>query len=590
MKKLLSLATAWGLCVPIFASMNMYVKQKDGNIVTFDVESVEEVYYGEGDSPIIETPIENPGESINDVGSMVDVEAGGKYFAYNPSIEGGNLQFEVVYVSGEAGSKIVEFIVHLKGDEADGKTFVIGDDSNHSSYFGRINGKLQSCSQKIAENNALNIIFALSSEAYTYKITSATINNRVAAAGALRTDFGVVQNIQTETPKDDDPIVETPQQSYPQIQVQAGGVYTVSTPLKEFSFRVKSVEGSYMTRDQIVVIEINGLDYMLSDAGNSYLMMDGDEFYTSNTVMAKSNVSQIVACLACANSTADYTIASPTLNDTMRDLGAIESSFSQKSEPIMQETKKDESIQVVAGGKYYAKNPNKNFYFSVQEVSGSYADKNQFVIVRIDGSDYVLSDEGDSYLMWTPNGFITANKKTADANSKDVVMILACANSTADYTITSPRVNTTLNYYGAYETTFSVDDREKAIEEIVGQQELKEIQVVEGGEYGAVNPSKTFSFRVVEVNGSYMSKNQAVVIEIDGYDEYFTLSDAGNSYLMWTGTYFVTANTATAKNNAKNIVMVLACANSTADYTITSATVNYTMNQLGATETLFGKK
>ena len=141
---------------------------------------------------------------------------------------------------------------------------------------------------------------------------------------------------------------------------------------------------------------------------------------------------------------------------------------------------------------------------------------------------------------------------------------------------------------GAATFTSCEDDEEDSAEkaEAAG---LTEIQVVKGGEYSASGAVKAFTFKVTSVEGSYLSKDQVVKLEIDGFDGELTLSDAGNSYLMWTGSQFITANTATASADAKSIVMCLACANSKDDYTITSATVNDTMNKLGALETKFSK-
>lgn len=141
---------------------------------------------------------------------------------------------------------------------------------------------------------------------------------------------------------------------------------------------------------------------------------------------------------------------------------------------------------------------------------------------------------------------------------------------------------------GAATFTSCEDDEEKS-EEKAKEQSLPSVQVVAGGEYSASNPAKSFTFEVKSVEGSYVAKNQVVVITIDGFDGELTLSDEGNSYLMWDGTVFTTVNTATAKNNVSKIVACLACANSSANYTITSATVNDTMNAAGATETLFSK-
>lgn len=141
---------------------------------------------------------------------------------------------------------------------------------------------------------------------------------------------------------------------------------------------------------------------------------------------------------------------------------------------------------------------------------------------------------------------------------------------------------------GAATFTSCEDDEEDSAEK-AQEQALPSVQVVAGGEYSASNPAKSFTFKVKSVEGSYTTKNQVVVLTIDGFDGELTLSDAGNSYLVWDGSVFTTANTEAAKKNVKNVVACLACANSSANYTITSATVNDTMNGAGATETLFSK-
>lgn len=137
----------------------------------------------------------------------------------------------------------------------------------------------------------------------------------------------------------------------------------------------------------------------------------------------------------------------------------------------------------------------------------------------------------------------------------------------------------------------SCEDDEEDSKENVAENPLPEIQVVKGGKYSADNVTvgKAFSFEVQSVEGSYLDGTQVVVLTIDGFNGELKLSDAGYSYLLWDGTQFVTANTETAKKNVKNIVACLAYKNSKADYTITSATINDTMNSLGATETLFSK-
>ena len=110
--------------------------------------------------------------------------------------------------------------------------------------------------------------------------------------------------------------------------VAAGDEYFVRHPSVDFSFKVKSVEGSYLSLDQVVVIEIEGNVYTMSDAGAVFLMWtEEDGFRMVNMVEAKENAKDIVMYLACFTSTADYTITSPTEHPTLASLGALESKF-----------------------------------------------------------------------------------------------------------------------------------------------------------------------------------------------------------------------------------------------------------------------
>ena len=143
------------------------------------------------DEEKIQDEIQN--EKKYDKSDELSVIKGGEYAAYNQSIDGGTLKFKVTDVQGTAGNKVVTFTVELKGDDANGKTFTIGDDTDHASYFGRIDGKLQACKQAVAVENAANIIFALSSNANDYLITSATVNTKVSEAGATLTTFGTAK-------------------------------------------------------------------------------------------------------------------------------------------------------------------------------------------------------------------------------------------------------------------------------------------------------------------------------------------------------------------------------------------------------------
>ena len=120
-------------------------------------------------------------------------------------------------------------------------------------------------------------------------------------------------------------------------------------------------------------------------------------------------------------------------------------------------------LQVVAGKSYQAYQENvAAFTFNVKSTSGSYKDGNQVVEFQIENADgkkdvsFILSDEGASYLMRNADGTYEAVKKAvADENADKIVMVLAGANSKANYTITSGTINTTLKANGAKETKFA---------------------------------------------------------------------------------------------------------------------------------------
>ncbi len=114
----------------------------------------------------------------------------------------------------------------------------------------------------------------------------------------------------------------------PNVSVVAGGEYFVRHPSVDFSFKVKSVKGGYLTKDQVVEIEIEGNIFTMSDAGAVFLMWTEEYgFRMVNMVEAKENAKYIVMYLSCANSTANYTISSPAEHDSLKTLGAIGAKF-----------------------------------------------------------------------------------------------------------------------------------------------------------------------------------------------------------------------------------------------------------------------
>ena len=120
------------------------------------------------------------------------------------------------------------------------------------------------------------------------------------------------------------------------------------------------------------------------------------------------------------------------------------------------------------------------------------------------------------------------------------------------------------------------------------------ISLVEGEEYSvsALNSNLTFTFKVASVEGHYTPKDPVVNLlrNYKGEQSEVKLSDAEVSFLTWTeADGFKVVNLITARENAKDVVLYLSCANSTADYTINSPTLNESLNARGAVETFFEK-
>lgn len=123
---------------------------------------------------------------------QITVKEGGKYSFSNSTI-GKSGYFKVTSVAGAAGSKVVKFEITTKKDDAKGTEYELGDDADHTSYLMYKDGTFSNVFQKDAEANAKYIVFCMSSEASSYVLTSATVNNKVKGAGATETLFAVVK-------------------------------------------------------------------------------------------------------------------------------------------------------------------------------------------------------------------------------------------------------------------------------------------------------------------------------------------------------------------------------------------------------------
>jgi len=114
----------------------------------------------------------------------------GKQYGFSNSALGKSGFFKVISAEGKSGSKVVEIKITTKKDDAAGDTYVLGDDSDHTSYLLWNGEKFENVKQKDAVENADKIIFCLSSAADDYVITSGTVNGPVSKTGkATKTLF-----------------------------------------------------------------------------------------------------------------------------------------------------------------------------------------------------------------------------------------------------------------------------------------------------------------------------------------------------------------------------------------------------------------
>lgn len=102
----------------------------------------------------------------------------------------------------------------------------------------------------------------------------------------------------------------------------------------------------------------------------------------------------------------------------------------------------DSLLTVISGVRYFACSNRHSFIMNIDSVSGSHVNKDQKVCFRITGipGDFVMSEaSGSVYLMrFGTMGYAPVDKELADSNPDNVVAVLICDGSTADYTLASP--------------------------------------------------------------------------------------------------------------------------------------------------------
>lgn len=102
----------------------------------------------------------------------------------------------------------------------------------------------------------------------------------------------------------------------------------------------------------------------------------------------------------------------------------------------------DSLLTVSEDTRYFACSDKRSFVFTVDSVSGSHANNNQVVSFRIAGipGDFSMSEaSGSIYLMrFGTMGYAPVDKDMAETNPGNVVAILVCDGTAADYTLASP--------------------------------------------------------------------------------------------------------------------------------------------------------
>lgn len=102
----------------------------------------------------------------------------------------------------------------------------------------------------------------------------------------------------------------------------------------------------------------------------------------------------------------------------------------------------DSLLVLTPESRYFVCSDKRSFVMNIDSLSGSHANNNQTVNFRIAGipGDFVLSEaSGSVYLMrFGTMGYAPVDKEIADSNPENVVAVLVCDGSAANYTLASP--------------------------------------------------------------------------------------------------------------------------------------------------------
>lgn len=102
----------------------------------------------------------------------------------------------------------------------------------------------------------------------------------------------------------------------------------------------------------------------------------------------------------------------------------------------------DSLLVLTPESRYFVCSDRHSFVMNIDSLSGSHANNNQTVGFRIAGipGDFVLSEaSGSVYLMrFGTMGYAPVDREIADSNPENVVAVLVCDGTSADFTLASP--------------------------------------------------------------------------------------------------------------------------------------------------------